>query len=523
MQKFASATPELIVGNSGDYLSTSTTTTNGFLDKVKGVLWPIKAHEIPKVVSMMVLMFCILFIQNLIRALKDTMVNTQIGPETISFLKFWGVLPASFLMTLVYVKLVTMYRGTKIFYGIVGSFIAFFFIFGFLIFPNHTTYHISQETTSSLVGAHPHFKWFILLGSNWAFSLFYVIAELWPTTVFALLFWQFVNSISTVEESKRFYIIFGLFGQTGLFFSGQFLSNAANMVQFLDSSITLGSADFEIALVQVIMGTTVFCGTIALGLFWYLNNRIIDTEKVQNVQFRAQKKHASLLESLKFIMQSRYIALIAVMLICYGATINLIEGPWKAKATKLYPNMTEYTAFVGKYLSYSGVAVIIFVVIGSNVIRRLGWLTAALMTPIAMLITGGVFFSVANFESVADFMAGIFLMSDPLVLAVSVGIVQNVFAKSTKYTVFDSTKEMAYVPLDHETKTKGKAAADLISSKLGKSTASLLQSLVFMILPASNYQSISMGLMVMFVGLCLIWIICVYALNKEYTNIAQDV
>ena len=41
-------------------------------------------------------MFCILGIQNLIRAMKDSVIITMVGTETVSFLKFWGVMPVAF-------------------------------------------------------------------------------------------------------------------------------------------------------------------------------------------------------------------------------------------------------------------------------------------------------------------------------------------------------------------------------------------------------------------------------------------
>ncbi len=497
--------------------STSLNPVNNLIEYV----WPIERSEVSKFLYITLIMFCILFIQNLIRALKDSLINTMIGTETVAFLKFWGVLPSAFLIAILYVKLVNKMKGESIFYLILSIFLLFFALFAFLIFPNYTTLHLSNEHANILINAYPNFKWFILLLSKWSFSLFYIVAELWPNVIFALLFWQFVNNITSIDQSKRFYPLFGLFAQTGLYISGKFLENLDYFNQYLINKFGLIHTESEIS-IQVILSCVLVLGILALGTFWFLNHKILPQYERDKLQFSVQKQSITLLESLEMIITSRYIRLIATLLVCYGIAINLVEGPWKAAAAQIYHTPTEFAMFVGNYLSYTGIFTIIFVVLGSNIVRRLGWYTAALITPLMVFTTGLLFFSVTNFDCLAALVVTSFMLTDPSLVAISLGAMQNVLSKSSKYTLFDSTKEMSYVPLDTELKTKGKAAADVIGTKLGKSSSALLQSLIFIILPSATYQSISMYLMCVFSIICIIWIWTVRELNKEYHKVIQS-
>lgn len=497
---------------------TNNTSSSSKFNKFIDYIWPVERFELPKFLFITLLMFCILFIQNLIRALKDSIVNTMIGTETIAFLKFWGVMPSAFIITILYVKMVNNIKGENIFYLIMSVFLSFFALFAFYIFPNHETFHLSSEQAQLLVSSYPNLKWFILLLSNWSFSLFYIIAELWPNVMFALLFWQFVNNVTTVEESKRFYPLFGLLGQTGLYLSGQFLTNLNYINQYFTHSFNLQLSQSAVS-VQIILGCVLILGAIALLTFWLLNHKILDKSQTQQLQFTVKKQSLGTIESFKMILASRYIRLIATLLICYGIAINLVEGPWKASAAKIYKTPTEFATFVGNYLSYTGIFTILFVILGSNIVRRLGWYTAAIITPIMVFITGMLFFCVSNFDWLAAIIVANYMLTDPSLIAITIGAVQNVLSKSSKYTLFDSTKEMSYVPLDNELKTKGKAAADVIGTKLGKSTSALLQSVIFIIIPTATYQSISSYLMVIFTIICLVWIWGVRELAKEYNKL----
>merc|ERR1712119_261625 len=64
--------------------------------------------------------------------------------------------------------------------------------------------------------------------------------------------------------------------------------------------------------------------------------------------------------------------------------------------------------------------------------------------------------------------------------AVMLGAAQNVMSKATKYALFDPTKEMSYIPLDAESKSKGKAAIDVVAARLGKSGGGLVLQFILM-------------------------------------------
>lgn len=493
--------------------------------KLLDYVWPIRRSELPKFLFITLLMFCILGIQNLIRAMKDSIINTMIGTETIAFLKFWGVLPAAFLITIIYVKLVSIMKGENIFYLIMSIFLSFFLIFAFILFPNYEAIHLNQTSTNQLINNYPNLKWFILLFSKWSFSLFYIIAELWPNAIFALLFWQFVNKVTSVEESKRFYPLFGLLGQTGLYLSGELLQRLPlinfNLANFFNIEMLDNDLAYNALSLQIIITIVSALGLVALITFWLLNNVILDVATTENLQFKVKKRQLSIKESFQMIIESRYIRLITILLFCYGVAINLVESPWKAEAAKLYRTPTEFATFVGSYISYTGILTLVFVLIGSNIVRHFGWLAAAIITPLLVFTTGMAFFLVTNFDLVASFMMLSFAMTDPLLLAILIGTIQNAVSKSSKYTLFDSTKEMSYVPLDDQLKTRGKAAAEMIGTKLGKSASAFMQSIIFILVPSATYSSISIFLMVIFAIICLVWIWGIIELGKEYRSICQ--
>ena len=97
-----------------------------------------------------------------------------------------------------------------------------------------------------------------------------------------------------------------------------------------------------------------------------------------------------------------------------------------------------------------------------------GWGTAALATPVIMLLSGTTFFGL----SLAAMHLGVDSSTALLAAGAFAGAMTQVFARSSKYSLFDPAKEMVYIEMDKEEKSKGKAAVDLMGSQAGKTGAS---------------------------------------------------
>merc|ERR1712070_404696 len=147
------------------------------------------------------------------------------------------------------------------------------------------------------------------------------------------------------------------------------------------------------------------------------------------------------------------------------------------------------------------------------IFRKYGWGVAALITPTVLLITGVIFFAlVLGGNSLAPSLAMFGLT--PLYAAVLVGAAQNIFSKGSKYALFDPCKEMAYIPLDEESRMKGKAAIDVVCNPLGKSGGSTIQQ--FLIIGFGSLAASTPYLAVILFFIVGLWIKAAISLNKQF-------
>lgn len=201
----------------------------------------------------------------------------------------------------------------------------------------------------------------------------------------------------------------------------------------------------------------------------------------------------------------------------YNIAINLVEITWKDQVQQLYPHPADFNAYMGKILTWIGIiSTFTSIFISGTIIRKFSWTTSAMISPLILLVTGVGFFFCFFFKDSSFANVAAMLGTSPLALCVFFGSLQNCLARSSKYTLFDATKEMAFIPLSKECKLKGKAAIDGVGSRLGKSGGSLMyQGLIVSLgTVALTAPYVAAILMVTISG----WMVAVRALGRRFNE-----
>lgn len=478
-------------------------------------LWPVQSFELKKFIPLIFLKFFISMTYGVLTTMKDAFVVTAKGggAEVIPILKGWLVLPIALGATLLYTKLTNRFRRSVLFYGIISTFMVIVALFGFVLYPNVDALspHQSADWLLSIVGQE-NSHW-ISIYRNWIQSLFFVTAELWGSIVIFLLFWGFVNHICNFNEAKRSYNLFVAGGDLAQIMVGPLV--------FYFTQKYVGE-HFTMALKSLVC-FVLFFGAMIMALHFFLTRKVLPKDErlyqpEEKNQALDQKTKLSLLESIKFIVRSKPLRCIAMMVIAYGLTINLTEVTWKANLKMSCPDTGAYQGFMAKISSSVGTCSLFATLfLGGVTIRLLGWRFSALLPPIVIGSTSLLFLTFFMHPEWIAPLSQYFNMT-PLMFVVIFGAFQNVSTKMMKYAFFDPTKEMSFIPLDQESKVKGKAAIDVVGSRLGKSGAAWIQIILIQLVGTGSVLSITHFLLPVIACTVLFWILSIRSLNRQYVK-----
>eukprot|EP00614_Pseudopedinella_elastica_P035421 CAMPEP_0172618082 /NCGR_PEP_ID=MMETSP1068-20121228/76589_1 /TAXON_ID=35684 /ORGANISM="Pseudopedinella elastica, Strain CCMP716" /LENGTH=485 /DNA_ID=CAMNT_0013424113 /DNA_START=151 /DNA_END=1608 /DNA_ORIENTATION=+ len=438
----------------------------GALGLMRAAVFPIYgSKDIVRFLCLGGIKFFVIFCLTLTRDLKDTLVVTSCGAEAITFLKFFGVLPSSALFFLGYAKLSSVVVSKQaLWYMTAAPFFVFFLMFGFCLYPLRGLLHPNFHTDA----ASGFFMSTIL--ENWTFALFYVVAELYSSVSVGILFWQLANELVPAEKSTTFYPLFGQMSSLAPVLAGFFVRRVS----------APEGIDMETSM-RRLSGAVTLCGIAMVVLHYTYYSHL--KEPVAAKKRKGKKAVMSFGESLLFLARSNYLGCMSVLVLGYGISIQFSDVLFKNMVKKQYPAPLDYQRFFADFSSSVGLFTFFAIFLGSKIISRFGWGAGAALPPLIMAILGLPFFMLIVLYPGDD------LPPHVMGWIVTSGALLGLLSKATKNALFDPTLQIAYIPLDEELKVKGKAAIDVLGSRLGKSGCALLQQVLVLYFGTINHAA----------------------------------
>jgi len=454
--------------------------------------------------------------------MKDSLVITASGARVIPYLKVCALLPAAVLLTWIFSTLSKKFSQERVFYIMITGFLLFYAFFVFVLYPMQDWIH-PNRTADELENILPHGLYGLVeMFRNWSLTLFYALAELWSCLVYSVLFMGFANEVTKITEARRFYTVLSVGSNMGAIFAGQ-AANYVSRGEIFSPNLPFGATAWEQTTMLLVLVVTC-SGIVIMGIFWWMNRKVLndpcfDELHLTRKEIKNKKNKLSVRESFSFLSNSKYLLCIATLVLAYNLTINLVEVAWKDQLSQLYPSASDLNHYMNNLTTNIGIVSTLTAFFMARILGRFGWTATAMITPAIMLVTSVGFFTCYLFQDSLEGVLTTFLGMTPLALVVFFGGAQNCLSKSAKYSVFDGTKEMAFIPLEHEVKLKGKAAIDGIGSRFGKSGGSIIYWILLMVfetLPrCAPYVA---GILTAVIGG---WIVAVKSLGRQFQALAQ--
>ena len=471
--------------------------------RIRKMLFPIHKHELRKFIPLTSIFFLISFNYCTLRSLKDIYLLKHISAEVIYYLKLLGVTPGIILFTIIYSRVSKVTDREGRFNIVIAYFLVFFGLSYFVFLPNLESVKL-DSLADSLNANFSSVKNLWEAIRFWPLSLFYINAEAWGTMTLGVLFWTFVNDITNLEQSRRIYSFLSLGAGVGLILSGALLKYLKEDFNFM-----LGLSLGLIATIQVIYN--LFARDIRRHPALY---QVAQRPK-------KKKEKLSFVASFKFLAKSQYLALIATLVMSYGVVVSLFESVWKAKIKELTGgNSNMLVEIYGNQGIFAGIISIFLIVFLSAPIMNRGWRFAAALTPVIAFVATLIFFAFLYFQDSLSSITALLGVS-PLEMAVLFGLANVVFIKAVKYILFDPTKERAYIPLDEESKVRGKAAVDGVGSRLGKSLGSLILT-TFLIPVLGSIENAKYYIFFVILIILVLWLMAVNKLSLLFKKQVEE-
>lgn len=394
----------------------------------------------------------------ILRSVRSTLavVDLGTGANTIPLFELFGALPGSILMTWGLSWLMNRISIQKVFLVTMALFLGFFLVFALGLYPSLVALRQKGEIGGGLLQI--------------CSMLFYVMGELWKPALAIILFWGLVNQYTPLADAKKLYAPLMLGGSIGAILAGPLVSLCTS--ETLWRWFSLSSERWTHALGLMMFAISILGVLTALlyhRLWSYFTSYAQESTTASSV-----REHFSLKESLSLCIQNPQLRLLSWIVIADYIAYSLGEVIFLDLLKHKFPAACDYCNYMGTLSSWSGLLTVISALfITPFILRRCQWVVAAIATPLSLLIIGGIFFLLLSGKTMSLTLFG-WHEERWLAAVVLFGSLLYCLCRAAKYTLFDTSKELAFILMPAFQKMRGKLVVDGICSRLGRGSAAAL-------------------------------------------------
>ncbi len=316
---------------------------------------------------------------------------------------------------------------------------------------------------------------------GWLYAAFYVwvgmLGVLAPTQV-----WTLANHLLTTREAKR---IFGMVAGGGIlgWIFGGYLSK------------TVAKASGAESLLLAMAGLLIICSAVVAVVSRGGKLRL-DPGKDTTASI-AGTGPKYLQQSILSLFSSPYLRAIAAVICLSNCATTVTGWQFKAVAQQFSVGKEALAIFFGSFYSYAGILALLFqLLLTTRLLRRFGIGFMLLVLPVVVLAGSA---GLLIWGTVA---AALFLRGGDQVL---------------RYSVWQSTTELLYLPLPSRGKLRAKWFIDTVVWRLGDGLAAVVV-LIFAAQLGWTPQQISWIAILLILG----WLAAAYVAGKQYVVVLQD-
>lgn len=435
------------------------------------------------------LISCVLIslVYYLLKPIKDSLLITSnaSGAAVIPFVKLWCLFPSTIALGISYSYFARKYCLQKVSRAFIGLFLVGLCGVAFFLFPLQNK--VQADVLADWLQFHLPTGWTGLaeMVRFWPYVIFYLLAELWGSFVFIVLIWSLINNSTCFDQAKKAFPFYLLAGNATAILAGP-----------LGTWMTANS--WENTLSNT-MGLVLLLG---FGSLFFLP-KAFDQKKEWESSFLSDFKQA---------LSSKYIVHLMLIGFCFNVMINFGEVVWKQSVLMICPLPGDYARYMGNVVSWTGIiATLGTCFLALPWMRKMEWRSGALVTPIITMTSGVLFF-------------GAFLSPMiPMALTAALGSLHICLERSCRYTFYDITREMAYIPLSYKERILGKSLICGFGSKSGRVAGSIMMQLLLLI-NTSITASIS-GIVCIFILTGIFYIRSIFKINyinKKVIKLTQS-